>query len=133
MRMYNARGILIGLCIFVALITSPFWFNMGKATSAPVPSLDTPAIRQMQEKVCIEGKEFMRTQHMELLRDWRNSVVRDGRRIYVATDGKQYNMSMQNTCMECHSNKEEFCDVCHEYASVKPDCWTCHVDPKEAN
>ncbi|MEW6663292.1 MAG: sulfate reduction electron transfer complex DsrMKJOP subunit DsrJ [Bacillota bacterium] len=129
--MYNARGIITGLVIFVALVTFPFWFSLGKAASAPEPSLDTPAIRQLQEKVCVEGTEFMRTQHMELLKDWRNSVVRDGNRIYVAKNGKQYKMSLQNTCMDCHSNKAEFCDSCHNYANVKPDCWTCHVDPKE--
>jgi hypothetical protein len=40
-------------------------------------------------------------------------------------------MSLQNTCMQCHPNKAEFCDRCHNYASVKPYCWDCHVEPKE--
>ena len=29
-------------------------------------------------------------------------------------------MSLSNTCLDCHSNKAEFCDNCHTYASVKP-------------
>ena len=27
-------------------------------------------------------------------------------------------MSLSNTCLDCHSNKAEFCDRCHNYASV---------------
>jgi hypothetical protein len=41
-------------------------------------------------------------------------------------------MSLSNTCLDCHSNKAEFCDRCHNYASVSPYCWDCHIDnPKE--
>ena len=51
---------------------------------------------------------------------------------YVNADGKMYNMSLSNTCMDCHSNKADFCDRCHDYASVQPYCWSCHIeDPKE--
>ena len=51
----------------------------------------------------------------------------------MAANGKAYNMSLQNTCMKCHPNKSEFCDKCHNYTSVKPYCWDCHVEPKEKN
>jgi len=40
-------------------------------------------------------------------------------------------MSLQNTCMECHSNKSKFCDQCHTYAAVNPFCWECHIQPEE--
>ncbi|MGD8893899.1 MAG: menaquinol oxidoreductase, partial [Desulfobacterales bacterium] len=36
-----------------------------------------------------------------------------------------------NTCLDCHEEKAEFCDKCHNYASVSPYCWECHIDPKE--
>jgi hypothetical protein len=39
-------------------------------------------------------------------------------RIYVNPEGKLFNMSLSNTCLDCHSNKEKFCDRCHDYASV---------------
>ncbi|KKM09742.1 menaquinol oxidoreductase [Clostridiales bacterium PH28_bin88] len=144
--MYNERPILAGLAIFLGLITFPFWYGMGKAAPAPEPNLDTPAIRQLQVKECVEATTEMRARHMQLLNDWRNWVVRDGNRVYVAENGKRYEMSLQNTCLECHSsrhqpgqaqpvtaqpNQAEFCDTCHNYAGVKPDCWTCHVVPKE--
>lgn len=125
------RNVIIGLAIFVVLITIPFWYGAGKESKAPELSLDTPAIQALDEKKCIEDTEFMRSNHMELLNDWKVQVVREGNRIYVAEDGKEYLMSLQNTCLECHSNKEEFCDACHDYSGVEPNCWTCHVGPEE--
>jgi hypothetical protein len=74
----------------------------------------------------------MRAEHMQLLDVWRDSVVRESKRIYVNPEGKEFNMSLSNTCLDCHSNKAEFCDRCHDYASVQPYCWSCHIeDPKE--
>ena len=75
----------------------------------------------------------MRNSHMDLLNTWRNSVVRENSRDYEATDGKVYRMSLTGTCLGCHTNKKEFCDRCHDYVSVAPDCWNCHVVPEEAN
>ena len=52
--------------------------------------------------------------------------------MYTNRKGKTYNMSLSNTCMDCHDNKAEFCDRCHDYASVRPYCWDCHIEnPKE--
>jgi hypothetical protein len=59
-------------------------------------------------------------------------VVREGRRDYVSTlSGTTYDMSLSRTCMDCHSNKADFCDRCHDYLAVNPYCWDCHVEPKE--
>jgi hypothetical protein len=73
----------------------------------------------------------MKANHMDLLNEWRDLVVRDGKRIYDSFDGKEYIMSLSNTCMDCHSNKSEFCDSCHDYSGVIPYCWDCHVEPEE--
>jgi hypothetical protein len=67
---------------------------------------------------------------MQILNDWRDAVVREDRRVYVSSTGKQYDMSLQNTCMKCHDDKEKFCDKCHVALSVDPYCWTCHIEPK---
>jgi hypothetical protein len=72
----------------------------------------------------------MRATHMEMLDEWRDRVVREGERMYQASDGKSYEMSLTHTCLECHSNKAEFCDACHNYTAVTPYCWDCHIDPK---
>ncbi len=134
MKLYDGGKILIGLLVFVAIATFPFYNNIGKVNAKPDPKLDTPAILQMpeQERKCVESKAFMRTEHMQLLNNWRDSVVRDGYRLYISeTTGKHFNMSLQNECMRCHANKKKFCDECHNYMAVKPYCWDCHIAPKE--
>ncbi|MEW5722576.1 MAG: hypothetical protein AB1896_05690 [Thermodesulfobacteriota bacterium] len=45
--------------------------------------------------------------------------------------GKMVQMSLQNTCMACHTSKKDFCDQCHNYSAVIPTCWNCHVEPEE--
>jgi len=135
MKIYNAKQIIPGLIIFLGLITFPLWYAMGKTAPPPEIKIDTPVIQVMEVKQCVMPKADMRTGHMQLLNDWRTEVVRNNQRVYVAEDGKQYNMSLQNECMRCHSNKSQFCDQCHTYAGLKlnsvPYCWTCHIAPKE--
>ena len=131
MKIYDGGKIFIGLVIFVALFASPFYINMGKASAKPELKLDTPEIQQMAEKRCVEPKEYMRAEHMRILNDWRDAVVRDGDRDFIVISGQKYHKSLQNGCMKCHSNKKDFCDRCHSYVAVKPYCWDCHVEPKE--
>lgn len=125
--MYDAGKILVGLIIFLVLLTSPIWYNAasGRASYVPEPKIITKA------EQCVAPKDYMKANHMDLLNEWRDLVVRDGKRIYDSFDGKEYIMSLSNTCMDCHSNKSEFCDSCHDYSGVKPYCWDCHVDPEE--
>ena len=84
----------------------------------------------MDKKQCIEPKQVIRVIHKDLLTDWRDSVVRRGMRTYLASDTKTYTMSLTRTCMNCHTDKGEFCDQCHNYMGVKPRCWDCHNYPK---
>jgi hypothetical protein len=123
--MRDRAWIIAGLLLFLGVITYPFWHGVeARATSQP-PVLVLPA----HEKECVAPISYMRTSHMKLLLDWRNSVVRNDQRKYVSYDGKVYDMSLTGTCMKCHE-KKGFCDRCHEYAGVgTPYCWNCHVDP----
>lgn len=129
--MYDAWKIIIGMVLFVFLMAFPIFYATGKKAPVPEPKIDTPEILALpeNERKCVEPKEFMKTEHMVLLDKWRNSFVRDGMRFYVATDGREHLISLTNTCMRCHSNKEEFCDACHNYVAVKPYCWDCHIEP----
>lgn len=129
--MYNGGKIIVGLLIFCSLVVAPFIFGIGQKAK-PSPSLNTPVINAMEKKQCVESKAYMTTTHMQMLNNWRDAVVRDGNRLYTATDGKHYAMSLQNTCMQCHSNKTKFCDECHNYVAVKPYCWDCHLTPEQA-
>lgn len=124
--MYDSGKIIIGLVIFVVAITFPFWYNFGKAATPQKPVLEVGTT----EKQCVEPTAWMRSSHMQLLDKWRDDVVRNGKRIYKSSTGKEYLMSLQLTCTQCHVKKEQFCDRCHNYVDVAPNCWDCHLDPK---
>lgn len=124
--MYNGGKIITGLIIFILLVSAPFLLNVGQANVLPEISLDTPAINQLSDKQCVESVEFMRSQHPQLLNDWRDRVVREGESVYVSSSGEKYEMSLDNNCLQCHSNQSQFCDACHNYTSVELYCWDCH-------
>jgi len=121
--MYNSGKIIIGILIFLGLFTFPLWFNKGRAVEPP--KLELPK----KEKKCVEATNYMRSSHMELLNTWRDSVVREGNRVYVNAEGKKFDMSLQNTCMKCHTSRAKFCDRCHNYLNEAPPCWECHIQP----
>jgi len=130
-KIYDREIVVIGLAIFVALISFPFWFNLGKAAPAPEVKLSDKA---KAAKQCIAPTPYMRAEHMAILDLWRDTVVRDANRVYTTGDDRQFNMSLstgENSCMGCHVTKADFCDKCHNYASVRPYCWDCHIAPKE--
>ena len=126
--MYDGGKIIIGLIIGVGLLLSPFIYDAGKAAKAPDPELTAKA---KEAKECVEETAYMKSSHMHLLDEWRQTVVRDGERYYKAKNGKVYYKSLQTTCLDCHSNKSKFCDQCHDYIGMDPYCWTCHIEPKE--
>ena len=128
--MYDKGKIITGLVIFFVILAFPFYYNMGSMT--PVPELELTEKAKQAEK-CIEDTEFMTKDHMQLLDDWRHAVVRDGNRLYISADGTEYVASLSDTCMDCHSNKADFCDRCHDYVSADPYCWDCHIFPEENN
>lgn len=124
--MYNAKAFIAGIIVFVVAFTSPFWVGyFGQTYTNPGVTLPKG------EKTCIEDTQFMRAQHMRLLNEWRDEALRKENRVYVsALDGRKWTISLQNTCMKCHNNYEEFCQKCHVANSVYPYCWTCHIIPQ---
>lgn len=127
--MYDKGKIFTGLVIFVLFVTSPFLLSMGGDVNMPKPVIKTSG-------TCVESAEFMRANHMQMLNQWRDEVVRDNNRVYTSQlNGKQFEKSLSSvgkpSCMSCHSNKAEFCDSCHNYTAVTPYCWQCHNAPKE--
>jgi hypothetical protein len=119
--------IALGLLAFVILVTYPMWHAAYAKTTTGGPQLKVPK----DEKTCVAPVAFMRTSHMRLLTDWREGAVREGRMKYTAWNGKTYRVNLSRTCLgQCHTNKQEFCDRCHQYAAVSgPYCWDCHVEP----
>lgn len=122
---YNRKYIFIGIIVFLVIFTLPFTLNIGSSAYKP-PALTLPEGIEN----CIEPVEYMRTEHMTLLDTWRDKALRDNKREYTASDGRVWAISLQNTCMECHVDKTQFCDSCHTINSVTPYCWDCHIEPK---
>ena len=126
--MYNKLTIIPGLMIFVLIVTFPLWYN-AFSTASPITK---PELPPGGEKQCVASAAEMRAKQMQMLNEWRDDVLRNGNRVAVTVNGKTYRKGLQLACMQCHTNKEKFCDSCHEYASVKPYCWDCHLTPVEA-
>ena len=124
--MSDKAKITAGLVVFMMLVAYPIWHGFGSGEDRSRPELELPE----DESRCVEDTEYMTANHMDLLNDWRNAVVRDGRRDYVSASGETYVMSLTGTCMGCHTSRANFCTRCHDYADVTPKCWDCHVEPE---
>lgn len=124
--MYDKDKIIPGLIIFVLIVIFPIWYNaVGSGGPAPKPE------KPLGLTACVAPAQFMRTSHMQLLNQWRDEVLREGKREKITVAGVEYQKSLQNGCMYCHNSKKKFCDECHRYASVKPYCWDCHIEPEK--
>ncbi|HYR05206.1 MAG TPA: hypothetical protein VEP71_00835 [Gallionella sp.] len=91
------------------------------AAEADMPKMDIGKGGQ-----CVKDTQWMRKNHMHLLKHQRDEVVRKGIR-----DEK---LSLKN-CIECHASAmddsviardDSFCAACHRYEVVKIDCFECH-------
>ncbi len=125
--MFDGGKVVVGLVVFLALVTFPLWYNVAKGKSEYVPDLERSAAADR----CVADSAYMVAHHMNLLNEWRDLVVRKGERIYTDPWKGQHVMSLSGTCLSCHENKDKFCDRCHDYMGVDPYCWDCHVVPEE--
>ena len=108
--------------LFILLLAAtPSW-----AADAIGPKLDIGLGGQ-----CVDDPKFMRKNHMEMIRHQRDDTMRLGIR------GGKYSLA---GCVNCHASKkdnsvigdsEHFCQGCHEYAAVKPDCFECHSNKRK--
>jgi hypothetical protein len=130
--MHYGGKIIAGIVVFLVLVLFPVWFSFGNDKLGYVPEPKAPEGYEH----CVESKEYMTANHMDLLNQWRDSVVRDGNRLYHSRDfpGETFPMSLSDysvqSCMTCHNDKAAFCDQCHNYVGVNPYCWDCHVEPQ---
>ena len=122
--MHDKKAIVVGLTTFVTVASAPFWLSQTTATNVKV-HLDPPP---NGAQFCVEDTKngAMRAKHPRILEEWRTAVVRDGDRSTFTVDRKEYQRSLQKTCLSCHENKEAFCDRCHTATGVSPNCFGCH-------
>lgn len=125
--MYDKGKVLIGLAIFLVLALSVVGYNMTVGDNKK-PEVEKPK----GYTACVKDTAYMASSHMVLLNEWRDEVIREEKREKVKTaEGIMVDKSLQTGCMHCHTSKVKFCDSCHEYASVAPYCWDCHLVPVE--
>jgi predicted CXXCH cytochrome family protein len=89
-----------------------------------------PDIPKGKGDKCVEDTKLMRSNHMEFLLHQRDETVHLGIRT------KRHSLK---ECISCHAvtgadgqaisvaNPKHFCRACHDYASVKIDCFECHA------
>jgi hypothetical protein len=114
------------LLVFIGFFFFPYFYNIAVGQlGKQLPELEKP-----KGEYCVEEAGWMSENHMVLLKEWRDSVIRKGIRTYISdTYGTAFNIST-STCFQCHESKANFCDRCHEYTGVRPNCWDCHVYPE---
>ena len=92
-----------------------------------------PVIEIAKPGKCVEDSATMRREHPDMLRHQRDQTMHEGIRT------KKYSLK---ECVACHAStktgnvlgEKGFCQSCHDYASVKIDCFRCHAaKPKPAS
>jgi hypothetical protein len=124
--MYDRGKIIIGLIIFIVIVTYPFYINIGKTFEPPSELVAEPDEMHIGNIPLIN----IRAEHMKLLNEWRDEVIRGGER-FIIFEEDEYEKSLQKGCLDCHS-RQETCDRCHGYAGVRLYCWDCHFQEEEA-
>ena len=96
------------------------------ADGVPLPAL----VKAQRGDACVEPLPIIRRDHMKFLLHQRDDTVHEGIR------GARHSLV---GCIDCHASKDEegrwaridaagqFCASCHDYASVKIDCFGCHA------
>ncbi|WP_295878682.1 sulfur reduction protein DsrJ [uncultured Thiohalocapsa sp.] len=102
----------------------------GMAQATGVGDFVVDSSRAAQLENCVEPTEYMRRNHMEVIRHQRDTTVYGGIR------STKHSLS---GCVGCHvgydadhkpvaiNDKGQFCAACHNYTAVKLNCFDCHA------
>jgi len=113
------------ICL-LALLLLPVVAFASDRVPKPVIDIDKPGR-------CVEDTATMRREHPDMLKHQRELTVHEGIRTRAHS---------LKGCVECHAStktgsvlgEKGFCQSCHDYASVKLDCFGCHASkPKLAS
>ena len=100
------------------------------STLLTIADLPKPEITKGRGETCVADKDFMRLNHMDMLRHDRIKTVHNGDRTV------KYSLKK---CISCHAiegpkgkpltveSPKHFCRSCHDYAAVTIDCFQCHA------
>ncbi|MDH5801793.1 MAG: hypothetical protein OEZ68_13385 [Gammaproteobacteria bacterium] len=108
------------VCLFLATL-----FSLAAVADTPMPE-----IPKGKGDKCMDDTDVMRKSHMDKLLHKRDRTMYQGIRT------EQFSLKQ---CISCHvvvgqdqkpvsaASPKHFCRVCHDYASVKIDCFECHA------
>jgi hypothetical protein len=111
------------ICLLALLL--PILASASDRVPKPVINIDKPGR-------CVEDTATMRREHPDMLKHQRDLTMHEGIRT------RQHSLK---ECVECHASaktgsvlgEKGFCQSCHDYASVRIDCFACHASkPKLA-
>lgn len=132
MKLFNLNRLTKALLVAAfTVFVSPIMIA-GETESSSLGNVVLPRIVTPKDvQQCVEPTDVMRRNHMKFLLHQRDETVLDGIRT------KKYSLT---GCINCHAqtsddgkivradDPEYFCTTCHEYTSVKIDCFECHSD-----
>jgi len=116
----------IARAICLAALLLPVLAFAADRVPKPVIEIDKPG-------KCVEDTATMRREHPDMLKHQRDQTMREGIRT------RKHSLK---ECVECHASTKTgsvlgakgFCQSCHDYASVRLDCFGCHASkPKLAS
>ena len=126
----TGAAMLTAMLVGISSVSGVVCAEEGNAASTAL----SPVIPTAQGEACVEDTEFMRRNHMELLKHQRDETTLKGVR------SQQHSLK---ECLSCHavygpdaiavtvSNPSHFCRSCHDYAAVSIDCFQCHASRPE--
>jgi hypothetical protein len=119
--------------VIAALAAGLFAAGMVRATDSAAKSGGLgPVVKIHRGEQCVEPTDDMRRNHMKYILHQRDKTMHQG----IRTTKHSFKL-----CVDCHADpatnsvlgQDGFCSSCHEYASVKVDCFTCHTDKRDKN
>lgn len=115
--------------VATVIILLPIAFSVVWAVASPGDEGAQPfLVMPEREEACIEDTAYMRFQHMDLLLDLRDEVVREGSHMQVVVDGQVRQVTLDG-CWDCHTDRTQFCNRCHDSVNLNLNCFKCHHDP----
>jgi hypothetical protein len=115
----GARAGRIARAICMLALALPALAYASDRVPRPVIAIDKPG-------KCVEDAVTMRREHPDLLKHQRDLTMHEGIRT------RRHSLK---ECVECHAStktgsvlgEKGFCQSCHDYASVRIDCFDCHA------
>jgi hypothetical protein len=110
--------------VLAIVILLPLGFSLAGAVFADEEEMPGVFLEQPDPRYenCVRDAEYMRFQHMDLLKETRERVIREGVKGGITLAG----------CGDCHRNRDRFCNRCHEAVTLNLDCFGCHYYPESS-